>query len=157
MEWKQYPGNPKYEVSQNGQVRYVGKTAHRRPSVTPTGYHVITTCENGRAKGRYVHKMVLETFVGECPSGLQVSHLNGNPADNRLENLAYETPMENHARKLEHKTDFNGSKNPAAKITEQEAREIRESTESQRALAKRYRISRGSIGRIKRGEAWRFV
>lgn len=43
----------------------------------------------------YVHQLVAEVFIGPCPDGQEVRHLNGDPADNRVENLAYGTRSEN--------------------------------------------------------------
>ena len=37
----------------------------------------------------------MEAFVGPRPEGNEVLHLNGNPSDNRLENLKYGTRREN--------------------------------------------------------------
>lgn len=45
--------------------------------------------------GKPVHQLIMQTFVGEAPHGKEVRHLNGNPTDNRLCNLAYGTRTEN--------------------------------------------------------------
>ena len=37
----------------------------------------------------YVHQLVAEAFIGPCPRGQKVVHLNGIFSDNRLVNLAY--------------------------------------------------------------------
>lgn len=39
--------------------------------------------------------MVAHTFLGECPEGKEILHNNGNPKDNRVENLRYGTRTEN--------------------------------------------------------------
>jgi hypothetical protein len=48
-----------------------------------------------RTNGISVHRLVMRTFVGKCPEGMEVLHANGNPLDNRLENLRYGTRTEN--------------------------------------------------------------
>ena len=48
-----------------------------------------------RGKDYKVHRLVLETFVGMCPTGMQGDHINRNRQDNRLENLRWVTPQEN--------------------------------------------------------------
>lgn len=50
-------------------------------------------------KHHYVHRLILEAFVGPVPAGKQVDHLNGIRNDNRLENLEYKTPSENNRNK----------------------------------------------------------
>lgn len=158
VEWRTYPNDPRYEVSPLGEVRRRGRLLPRKPSVTKTGYQtVVISAPQERPVGRYVHRMVMETFVGECPDGMEVSHLNGIPADNRLENLTYESRSANHARKIQHGTDFNGERNPAAKLSVGMVSEIRESSESESVLAERYGVTRATIGRVKRGESWRSV
>ena len=37
----------------------------------------------------------MRAFVGEPPEGMEVRHLNGDPTDNRLENLKYGSRTEN--------------------------------------------------------------
>lgn len=37
----------------------------------------------------WMHQLVAEAFIGPCPSGHKLVHLNGNYLDNRRANLAY--------------------------------------------------------------------
>ena len=41
---------------------------------------------------------------------MEVCHNNGRPADNRLENLRYDTPSNNNRDKVRHGTDHNANK-----------------------------------------------
>lgn len=106
--WKDIPGyEGEYQVSDQGRVRSVDRmiTAHwrgkpyRRRSkgqiVKGTGRPYL-----GVMLGRYsvkinVHQLVLLAFVGPCPEGLEICHNNGDPTDNRLVNLRYDTRSEN--------------------------------------------------------------
>lgn len=56
----------------------------------------------------FVHRLVLETFVGPMPQGLQVRHLDGDPKNNHLVNLAYGSAKENAADRDRHGRTFNG-------------------------------------------------
>ena len=40
-------------------------------------------------EGEYMHQLVAEAFIGPCPPGHKLVHLNGNGLDNRRANLAY--------------------------------------------------------------------
>lgn len=157
MIWKVYPSDSRYEVSDMGLVRMIGRSNDRKPSVNPVnGYHIIVfSIPGSKHVGRYVHRMVMETFIGPCPEGMEVSHLNGKAGDNRLANLTYESKKANHARKVSHQTDYGGQRNPAAKLTPEQVSEIRKSNLSETQLEKIYPVTRATIGRIRRGDAWK--
>ena len=111
--WKDIPGyEGKYQASTEGRIRslkrkvggknpYTGTTFLRTvpPRVLKAGRfcksgHMSVTLGRGTS-GRPVHQLVMETFVGPAPPGMEVLHRNGNPEDNRLENLHYGTRTEN--------------------------------------------------------------
>lgn len=47
----------------------------------------------------FVHRLVLEAFVGECPEGMECDHIDRNRSNNRLENLHWTTQEYNRCRK----------------------------------------------------------
>ena len=54
--------------------------------------------DRGRDKGRTVHTLVAEAWIGPKPSGYEIDHVNSNPRDNRLVNLRYLTIADNRRR-----------------------------------------------------------
>lgn len=46
----------------------------------------------------YLHKLVAETFLGECPKGYVVDHIDHDKLNNSIENLRYITNEENISR-----------------------------------------------------------
>lgn len=50
-----------------------------------------------------------------------------------------------------------GEGNPRGKLTEQQAREIKASTERTKVLMERYGVAKTSIQRIRSGKAWRHL
>lgn len=115
-EWRPIPGHPEYEVSNQGRVKswrkYNGGPAPRIRKPVASGrmghlYVQLATapCESVR---RPVHQLVLEAFVGPRPDGMVTRHLDGNPTNNHLDNLAYGTPRENTADMFRHGTYVNG-------------------------------------------------
>ena len=64
-----------------------------RPGVQKKSGHVSVAI--GKGNSRLVHQLVLEAFVGPCPEGHEVLHLDHNPANNKLSNLKYGTRSEN--------------------------------------------------------------
>jgi len=120
------------------------------------GYHLVNLCRDGDQATYKVHRLVLLAFVREPEPGQECRHLNGDPADNRLENLAWGTSAENKADKLEHGTDNRGPKHPNAKLTEADVLAIRAMAGdySQTALGRMFSVSKSQIGKIIRCEKW---
>jgi hypothetical protein len=100
-----------YSVDRLGRV-YSGSRELKTWSL-PSGYRQVNL---GRGVRRYVHRLVLEAFVGPCPEGEECRHLNGDPGDNRLANLCWGTVAENRMDKVRHGT---------GKLSEDDVRSIR--------------------------------
>ncbi|WP_423203306.1 HNH endonuclease signature motif containing protein [Mycobacterium intracellulare] len=98
------PSNPKYIVGDDGTV--IGAFGRPlKPIVRhPNGYLVVSVYAGQRARQRYVHHLVLETFVGPRPPGQECRHLNGDRTDNRLCNLRWGTHSENQFDQVAHGT-----------------------------------------------------
>ena len=47
----------------------------------------------------FVHRLVLEAFVGNCPEGMECDHIDRNRSNNRIENLRWITVNHNRSRK----------------------------------------------------------
>lgn len=71
-----------------------------RPGRMPQGHQSVVLTKKGGS--HCVHALVLAAFVGPRPPGMDVRHLDGNPANNLLENLAYGTRSENCMDALRH-------------------------------------------------------
>lgn len=111
--WKDIPGyEGKYQASTEGRIRsldrkvrgvchFTGEEFYRnikgqilKPGRFCKAGHVSVVLGHG-IPGRPVHQLVMLTFVGETPEGMEVLHNNGDPTDNRLDNLRYGTRTEN--------------------------------------------------------------
>lgn len=46
-------------------------------------------------KNHYIHRLVLETFLGPAPDGCECDHYDRDPSNNKLENLRWVTHYEN--------------------------------------------------------------
>lgn len=102
MTWRAVPGwEGLYEVSIDGQIRSLRSGRIMRTFVTEKGYHRVYLYSPARIERVRVHTAGLRAFVGPRPSGMVTRHLDGNPANNHLTNLAWGTHAENMAdRKL---------------------------------------------------------
>lgn len=108
-EWRPIPGyEGRYEVSDQGRVYSCARSfvdvlgrprMHKgrflRPTVNQWGYQVFTLYKDSMHEREYVHRAVLKAFVGDMSDTHITRHLNGNPRDNRLENLKWGTQKEN--------------------------------------------------------------
>ena len=56
------------------------------------GYRGVTICINSKRRYRKVHRLVFETFKGYC--GEHIHHIDGDPTNNSLNNLASMTEDE---------------------------------------------------------------
>ena len=163
-----------YAVSDRGQVK---RTAHvgywiKRPATLlaprlKRGYVTFHLCKDGIRKDPHAHKMVWEAFNGPVPAGMQINHLNGNKADNRLCNLEVCSQSQNmqHAYRVLKIPAANnpsyGSKNGSAKLTEADIPAIialyRTGKYRQIDIGKMYGVSQRMISLITRGEKWQHV
>lgn len=103
------------------------------------------------------HTLVAETFVGPRPSGQGVRHLDGDPGNDDPDNLVWGTQAENGADTVRHGRSTRGPKNARAKLTDDQAREIkrrRAAGESGRTLALEFNLTEASICDLHKGRTW---
>ena len=159
-EWREIPGFPTYQASNRGRVRRVRMLG----GVNWKGrgpWRSVTIYQNGRPKKVQIHRAILLAFVGPPPSQMSVCrHLNGHGGDNRLENLAWGTPRENTADSKRHGTlaaARSGEDHPSAKLTAEQAREIRRlyPAVAGTTLARRFGIRPQTVWSVARGKTWK--
>lgn len=139
IQWRDVPNHPGYRVSSQGDVmsawRRVGLGRGRgctvalgdnwrlmSQSTNQRGYKFLNL---GRNNTKVVHRLVLEAFSGPCPDGMEARHLNGNPSDNRIENLAWGSAKENQADQYVHGTRVGGKDHHWSKLGPSQVRAIR--------------------------------
>lgn len=114
-EWRPVPGYERtYEVSSLGRVRSLRRTTTpggiRKLRLNTHGYVDVNLSQDNRVVTHRVHKLVMLAFCGPRPDGHEVRHLNGDPTDNRRENLAYGTVSENRLDITRHGHNRNANK-----------------------------------------------
>jgi hypothetical protein len=107
-------------------------------------------------KSALVHRLVLEAFIGAAPAGLEACHNDGNPKNNVLSNLRWDTRRENAADRIAHGTAAIGEKHPMAKLTKEQALEIRTChSDALPILATHFGITVDHARKIKSRLAWK--
>ncbi|MGX6605613.1 HNH endonuclease signature motif containing protein [Micromonosporaceae bacterium Da 78-11] len=110
VEWRSVPSTGGlYEVSSVGQVRTSRRRGTRGGILAQqwneTGYAIVQMCVLGVKQHARVNRLVLDAFVGPEPE-LHSRHLDGNPRNNKLENLAWGTRSENVRDAIRHGTHW---------------------------------------------------
>lgn len=154
----------RYQVSNMGNVR---RLKHRRWGGRWGGYFWVSAkiMPIGEARGGYlatslglVHRLVLETFVGPCPEGMECRHLDGTRTGNWLNNLCWGTRLENHNDMIRHGTKLLGERAPRAKLRSSDIPVIHQrykAGESCRELSKSYGIHITGIKKILAGISYK--
>ena len=112
MNWRTIPGLPMYEASDTGLIRSKARTVtaivngRRVRKVLPSKLlaqslmtlngkpHYVTAKVNGQTL--YVHRLVAMAWHADTYfAGAEVNHINGNPRDNRADNLEWVTHRQN--------------------------------------------------------------
>jgi len=108
-----------YEVSDQGRVRSLNRITrhgHKRrgqilnPVPMPAGYLLVNLWKDSLPRMWLIHRLVLTAFSGPSAEGAEALHGDGNPANNRLDNLTWGTHAENQADQVSHGTHANASK-----------------------------------------------
>jgi hypothetical protein len=174
VEYRDIPGFAGYRVGSDGSVwsckRRVGRPGggiqwvageewKKLRLFASTSGHLFVVLY-GRT--RYVHRLVLEAFVGPCPDGLEGCHdPDPDPSNNSLSNLRWDTPKANVADSVRHGTHCCGESSPHAKLTAAQVCVMRSEYAAggigTRRLARRYDVSHTTVKRALARKTWRHV
>lgn len=160
-KWKKIPGfDDRYEASNMGRLRsnnykLSGRTVILKPALTNGYLRTMLLTDSGKYKTVSVHSLICLAWIGER-NGLEINHIDGNPQNNRLDNLEYCTRSENmkHAYKLGLEKPMRGSLNGNSKLTESQVKELKEAKRiggrfwGRNAYAKKFGVNEKHIQEI---------
>lgn len=170
-------GLPDYGVSADGRVWRIkpsgGPGARRKlpyelkQHADRDGYRYVILFEDGERRKRRVHRLVLTAFVGPAPEGMVAAHNDGDPANNDLKNLRWDSQANNISDKTKHGTVVHGSRVHCAKLDERAVKRIRDVYSRRRgkklphgtllALKEELGVSDVAIRNVANGKTWRHV
>lgn len=83
-----------YEINENGTIfRNVKSKKQNKIKLdmhhSKKGYYVSFCRYKGKPKRVMIHKVVAECWLGSCPEGLEVDHIDRNSHNNNFRNLRY--------------------------------------------------------------------
>lgn len=187
-EVRPVPFAPGYFVSDDGRVLSSKRGTLRslKPWPLSAREHLVLGFRvGGRTVDVLVHRVVATVFHGQAPTPRhEARHLDGDPSNNRKDNIAWGTHAENMAdmvrhgrqgptlhpermprgvnhgsRTMPHRTP-RGERNGAAKITEDDVRALRlifRDVGNISEAARRAGVPRGAAKCIIQGKTWRHV
>lgn len=116
------------------------------------GYAIVTlTGRDGVKKTYRIGRLVLETFSGKCPEGMECCHGPAGKHDDSLSNLSWGTKRKNLLEdRLRDGTLLFGERNPACKLSEENVEDIRRFSKCmlQADLARMYGVSQQTVSEI---------
>lgn len=157
MELVAIPGMDGYAINSEGKVFCIREVSAKNWN---DGYYRVSIKINGKRFCKGIHQLMALAFLGPPgPGQNEVRHLNGNPHDNRIENLAWGTRKENAQDMARHGT-VKGKNNPRAILWECDVKTIKRALRlgvSIKVLAAIYEVSETSLKAIKEGRNWKHV
>lgn len=149
----------------NNPHKYLNREKFLNQYIDKGGRCIVNLYKNRIIKNCKVHRLVLETFVGPCPFGMECRHLDGNQKNNRVDNLRWGTHIENVGDTIIHGTQYHpkydGENYPNAKTNRNKVIEIKKLLEEGKLniteISKLLDISRYIVQDIKRKRTWRNI
>lgn len=180
-EWRAIIEFTGYEISSFGRVRSFVKRKRRSsgygtesfisrtdPKILKTfigshGYHQVSfrNKDSRKCLGRLVHLLVLDSFSGMRPDGMEARHLDGNRSNNYSSNLTWGTIRENTKDKIKHGTIPRGSTHSGSKLSDKDVIEIRRLVKTTLStyedIAVNFGVALSTIARIGSRVGWTHI
>lgn len=172
VEYRDIPGFVGYRIGNDGSVWScrvrgpgsfrIGKWYRMKATKSNSTGHVRVGLYNGKSATHcFIHRLVLEAFVGPCPEGMECRHFpDGDPTNNHVGNLIWGTPKQNAADRMVQGSERYGVANNKAKLTDELVREIRTRYSSggkQVDLAEQFGVSQAVISCVIMRKTWKHV
>jgi len=173
--WKSVEGFEEcYQVSNLGRIKSLARCVRNKWSwqttkekiikarFTKSGYCIVSfNCFGKKYPNKYYHRIVLETFVGPCPEGLQCCHNDDCKQNNRLENLRWDTYYSNLQDKYKFDKILFGTRTWNNKLTEEDVRKIiklcNEGIYCHKEIANMFNIAKSTVSGIFCRKRWKHL
>lgn len=88
-------GYDNYSISNYGNVKNTKNGRILKPGLGTHGYYFVNLCKFGTNKNFLIHRLVASAFIPNLESKKIVDHKDGNPQNNKLENLHFASLIQN--------------------------------------------------------------
>jgi hypothetical protein len=170
--WESIKGFSGYMISTLGRVKSF-RSYYRRKGVTKLscishilkprtcggrdGYFFITLSDGENSGQFYIHRLVLETFIGPAPVGMECCHEDGVKHNCKLSNLYWGTRRQNSSDSIKHGTCIKGERVASSKLTAADVKNICDrlaSGQTQKSIAAYFNVAATTICLINIGKNW---
>ncbi len=111
MFWYEIPGFSGYRINHAGDVLSMKYSEPRvMKSWVSEGYRRISLRKDGKYHQFKIGALLLMTFVGPCPEGMELCHNDGHSLNDALSNLRWDTSSENNYDQVLHGTHFEAAR-----------------------------------------------
>lgn len=171
--WKDVEGcEGAYQVSNWGRVRSLDREVPHssgglarlrgrilKPQRGGAGYLHVTLRGDGEWSHVDIHRLVLDAFMGPAPDGHECNHIDGDKANNHIDNLEWVT----HGANMRHafRSGLHPSKGEAhhcARLTVPEVERIRQlyagGEHTQAQIGVMFGVAQTTVSQIVRGKCW---
>ncbi len=162
-EWRAVVGGDgRYEVSNLGRVRRIARRI-LAPADDGHGYRRFAVKAFERKKMWMVHRLVAAAFIGPCPAGYEVNHIDSNRSNNAVENLEYVTKRENalHSFRVGGRpASHRGTETNFAKLTDMDVihiRRLRGEGRTYKQIAAHFNTKPANVWHICMGRTWKHL
>ncbi|UGO48066.1 HNH endonuclease [Bacillus phage vB_BanS_Skywalker] len=180
--WKSLKGiidnGDNYEISNTGECRSISRTMidkkgnirHYKSKVlklivSTKGYMTINISMNSKQRKHNIHRLVALAFIPNPEGKDTVNHKNGDKTDNNVTNLEWSTNQENqiHAWETGLKESIKGECRYNSKLKEEDVIWIRSNyiprhpEFNQKAIAKKFGISKETVSHIINKRKWKHI
>lgn len=136
-----------YIVTKDGRVYNKKTHRYQKQNLTNNGYYTVSI----RGKRRFVHRLVALCHIPNPDNKPQVNHIDGNKANNNVNNLEWATNQEN----IDHSIRTGLCKR-REKLSEEDIKYIKSHPDiTLRSLAKLFNVNETTIGHVRRGDTWK--
>lgn len=140
----------------------ISKSKVLKKNINKNGYETVILCKNSEIKGKLIHRLVYETFVGVIEKDKQINHKDGNKQNNHISNLESVSPKENmqHAWKTGLCKKRLGTELVFSKLNNKKIRKIRNMSEngvSQKEIGNIFNVHQSNISYIISRKTWSHI